>query len=200
VKHWELWKRAAEHGGRGLDAGQLESLDRYLGWLRREAIPAGALGPGEEGRLAARHIGDSLLFASPLPTEVAEIWDLGSGAGLPGIPLALLMPQTRVVLVERSGGRAQLLRRVLRILGLENTEVRETDINTLDGRAQVLVSRGVLPAEKAGDMARRLLQPGGMAVWGGSWMAEPSAPGWETVEIPEDVLDHRVWLLIMRPQ
>ncbi len=169
-------------------------------WLREEAIPAGALGPGEGSRLALRHVGDSLVFSAGLPPGVTEVWDLGSGAGLPGVPLGILMPGTGIVLVERSGRRARLLRRVTRLLGLENVVVKETDLARLDVKVPALVSRATLPPERGLVVAERLLLPGGTAVWGGSWTEPPQAPGWETVEIPEEILDHRVWLLIMRPQ
>lgn len=195
-----MWRRAAEYGKRSLGGGQLEALEQYVTWLKEEAIPAGAVGPREEKRLVGRHVGDSLLFAAPLSDPVREIRDLGSGAGLPGIPLAILMPETCIVLVERSGRRAHLLRRAVRVLDLSNVEVWEEDVARLKERTPVLVSRATLTPDKGAAAAEKLLQPGGIAVWGGSWVEEPHFPGWEAVEIPEEVLDRRVWLLIMRPQ
>jgi 16S rRNA (guanine527-N7)-methyltransferase len=198
VKHRELWKRTADYAGYPLGRLALERLERYQAWLRAEAIPAGALGFEEASRLSRRHIADSLLFAAPLTVAETEIWDLGSGAGLPGIPLAILLEETKVVLVERSDRRVVLLRRAVRVLDLENVEVWKTDIRELEGSTPVLVSRAGLAPDDAVEMAKKLLQPGGIAVWGGSWLRRPVAQEWEVMEIPAKILDQPVWLLIMR--
>jgi len=200
VKHRELWKRIADYVGYPLNPTALGRLERYQAWLREEAVPAGALGSEEAPRLSRRHIADSLLFADPLMGPVTEVWDLGSGAGLPGIPLAILLEEAKVVLVERSERRLTLLRRVVRILDLGNVEVQNAEIHQLEGSAPVLVSRAGLPPDKAVGVVKKLLQPGGMAVWGGSWLQRPSARGWEVREIPVEILDQPVWLLIMRHQ
>jgi hypothetical protein len=61
-----------------------------------------------------------------------------------------------------------------------------------------LVSRAGLPPESLAPVAARLLVSGGVAVMAGSWKTPPAHPDWTTVEIPADVLDQPVWLLIMR--
>jgi len=81
-----------------------------------------------------------------------SVIDVGSGVGLPGIPLAILWPDTTVRLVERSGRRARLLRRAVRILDLENAHVDEGDLGSLEPAAWEgvgVVMRAVFPPESA---------------------------------------------------
>lgn len=196
----QLWERIAALSDRSLDPRQLGVLHRYRDWLIEEAVPAGGLGPGEGGRVDERHIGDSLLFSVPIPDFPEEVWDLGSGAGLPGIPLAILIPETRFILIERSQRRADLLERVVRILGLPNASVVRNDIESLEGPVPAIVSRAALGAAKTSRIADHVLESGGFAVMGGSWRRRPSHTGWETFEIPADLFDHPVWFLIMRRQ
>jgi 16S rRNA (guanine527-N7)-methyltransferase len=177
----------------------VDLLARYRDWLITEAVSSGLLGPAEVSRVDKRHIADSLLFAAPMNAP-EEIWDLGSGAGLPGIPLAILFPGTSVILIDRSGRCVDMLNRVTRILNLHNVEVRPTAIDELTGTTSSIVSRASLPPPKLTDTVKRLLVPGGLAVVGGSWTERPLVDDWETVEIPPDILDHVVWLLIMRRQ
>jgi 16S rRNA (guanine527-N7)-methyltransferase len=147
--------------------------------------------------LEQRHLADSLLFLVGLD-QPEEVWDLGTGLGLPGVPLAIAMPDTRFVLVDRSVRRIELLRRVIRILDLENCETLPIQIDDLEGPLPNIVARASLSPSRMLSTARRLLEPGGRAAVGGSWLNCPRHPGWETIEIPPYVLDHTVWLLIMR--
>lgn len=181
-----------------LDPGQLDRLRIFRDWLKTEAIPAGGLGPAETPRLESRHLADSLLFAVGLPEYAETVWDLGTGVGLPGIPLAICLPNIEFVLIDRSGRRVGLLGRLVRILDLDNCEVRQGEIDKLAGSCDAIVARASLPPARLRMVAPGLLRPGGVAVVGGSWLRRPEYPGWEVVEIPAMVLDQTVWLLIMR--
>lgn len=192
------WKRAASYAQLDLDESQSDLLERYGEWLATEGHRFGAIGPAEIERIDRRHLADSLLFAIALADDCREVWDLGSGAGLPGIPLAIAHPETRFTLIDRSGRRFDLLRRAIRVLGLENCQAVQGDISDLEGPVDSIVSRASLPADQLGGIVTPLLSPGGVAVTGGSWRERPEVRGWDTIEIPEDVLDQTVWLLIMR--
>lgn len=181
-----------------LDPTQLDRLRIFRDWLRTEAIPAGGLGPDETHRLESRHLADSLLFTVGLPERTETVWDLGTGVGLPGIPLAICFPETEFVLIDRSGRRVGLVGRLLRILDVENCQVSQGEIETLEGAPDAIVARASLPPARLRTVASRLLRPGGVAVVGGSWLRRPEHPGWEVREIPAMVLDQTVWLLIMR--
>jgi 16S rRNA (guanine527-N7)-methyltransferase len=175
-------------------------MDRYRDWLVSEGQRAGGIGPGEADRVDHRHLGDSLLFASQLPADIDIVWDLGSGVGLPGIPLAICLPETEFALIDRSGRRCQLMQRVIRILDLRNCHVEQAEVENLTGRTGAIVSRAFLPPDDLAAMVRRHLDPGGVAVIGGSWRERPTHQDWTTVEIPADALDQTIWLLIMRRQ
>ena len=199
MKH-QVWRDLAALGRRELSKEQMTLLSTYQDWLASEAFTSGGIGPGEVDRLEIRHIGDSLLFATVFDDDPVSVWDLGSGVGLPGIPLGILLPNTQFHLLDRSGRRVDLANRAVRILGLDNVSIETTDIELLSGTVDVLVSRASLPPERLAIIAKKTLVPGGLAVIGGSWEQRPSHPEWETVEIPPDPLDQPVWLLMMRRQ
>lgn len=193
-----VWLRAAEYAGLAPDSGQIGLMERYAGWLASEGEIAGGIGPGEADRLDRRHLADSVLFASQLPNDVGTVWDLGSGVGLPGIPLAICLPETEFVLIDRSGRRTDLMRRALRVLALQNCQVEQGEIAELTGHVDAVVSRASLPPDDLRGVVGRVLKTTGVAVVAGSWRNRPEHAGWATVEIPADVLDQTVWLLIMR--
>lgn len=199
VKH-EMLQRVADWCGFSLVGRQKTLLELYENWLADEALDTGGLGQNELSRLGDRHIADSLLFSRPLSNDPRSIYDLGSGVGLPGIPLAIVFPDTPVSLIDRSQTRVDLARRVVRVLDLDNVEVVQGDIGQHVGEADVVVSRATLRPEQAHGILKRLLRPGGVAVWGGSWISRPVVEGWTTIEVPPEILDHRVWLLMMRTQ
>lgn len=192
------WTRAAAYAELELDGYQSDLLERYGEWLATEGHRAGGIGPGEIERIDRRHLADSLLFAALVPADSEEVWDLGSGAGLPGIPLAITHPDTRFTLLDRSGRRVDLMRRAIRVLGLQNCQAVQGDIRDLEDPVETIVSRASMPAEELGRIANRLLSRGGVAVAAGSWRERPEVEGWKTIEIPQDVLDQTIWLLIMR--
>lgn len=208
----ELAHSAAVWVGRELSPEQVGLLGRYADWLRVEAIPAGGLGPREGERLWSRHLGDSVLFGAGWRGDPpGELLDVGTGVGLPGIPLAILWPQTLVTLLDRGGRRVRLLYRVVGVLGLTNVVIAQGDALAVADEWEGIVVRGALRAPEVVGLAARLLQPGGTAVLGLSRRPEPPErtrdlmeigrtlgleP--ELVEVPSDILDAPAWLLIMR--
>jgi 16S rRNA G527 N7-methylase RsmG len=192
------WIRAAEFAGLTPTGLQIQQMERYQTWLTSEGVEAGGIGSGEVGRVDRRHLADSVLFSQQIGNETGTVWDLGSGVGLPGFPLAIIHPGREFVLVDRSGRRVDLMKRALRILELDNCIVVHDDISNLAPVLDTVVSRASLPPGRLGQEMQRLLRPGGLAVVAGSWEQAPVHPGWETIEIPPDVLDHTVWVLMMR--
>jgi 16S rRNA (guanine527-N7)-methyltransferase len=196
----QVWTRCIEWSGRDLSPPRLTKLQEYRDWLLTEAVKAGGIGPYEGERIDNRHIGDSLLFAGGFPNNPTQILDVGSGVGLPGIPLSLIMPDTGFVLLDRSGRRVDLMKRAVRMLELENVEVILGDISDWDRPVDGIVSRASLSPDQAVASFSRILNPGGRAVVGGSWAAPPTVVGFDLMEVPGSVLDQRVWLLIMHRQ
>jgi len=195
-----------------LTSDQEDLLEGYAAWLRAEAIPAGGLGPREGERVWVRHLADSLLFGVGWRGEApAEILDVGTGVGLPGIPLSILWPDTRVTLLDRGGRRVRLLHRAVRVLAVPNVVIAQGDAFAVADEWEGLVARGALRGPEMVGLSARLLSPGGCTVLGLSRQAAPpertrdlvgiaEALGLEAelVEVPTEILDGPAWLLIMR--
>lgn len=197
VEPIDLWLRIADASVFPVPADLTDKLTRYRDWLVAEALPAGGIGPGESSRVDTRHIADSLLFSLVMdPSD--QVLDVGSGVGLPGIPLACLMPKTRFVLLDRSARRIGLASRAARILQLDNVEVVQSDVTAWKQPAPVVVSRATIPPEDLLFPLKTLVSPGGIAVIGGSWGVMPEVSGYDVKEIGSTFLDHSVWILMMR--
>ncbi len=207
----DLAANAAAWAGYPLDSARSVRLEQFASWLIAEAIPAGGLGPRESPRIWGRHIGDALSFAAAWPTPPAELLDVGSGVGLPGVPLAILWPGTAVTLLDRGGRRIRLLTRAVQVLGLDNVHVAQGDVFDVADEWQGLAFRGSVRAPEAVGLAARLLTPDGAAVLGLSRRPEPPdrtrdlvgvgealGLGMKVTEVPPGILDGPAWLLIMR--
>lgn len=193
----ERLDRAAKWTGWPLDDERRQQLVRLGGWLTDEAIPAGGLGPNEGDRIEKRHLADSILFGRGWepPRPPRTLVDLGSGVGLPGLPLAILWPETAVTLVDRSRNRVDLARRATRILGLGNVEVLQHDAGTMTGRYEMVVARAAGSPDRVRKWGMRLIAPGGTVVLGGSHRERPQAEAGESVlEVEPGILDRAVWL------
>lgn len=122
VKHVEV--SSAPRAAEVLFGSALERAHRYAEILAGAGVERGLLGPREVERLWARHILNSAAIAEMLDTN-DRIADIGSGAGLPGIPLALARPDLRLTLIEPLLRRSEFLRELVDDLGLEITIVRD---------------------------------------------------------------------------
>jgi 16S rRNA (guanine527-N7)-methyltransferase len=127
----------------------------------------------DRGELIIKHILDSLA-----PAEIIQglldrhdhkpsAADVGSGAGLPGIPLAVCMPDTEFTLIERMGRRAGFLRNTLALLGLPNVRVEEAEMEQIaarqESRFDIIVFRAYRPLDSAIlKNLFRLLKPDGI--------------------------------------
>lgn len=121
----------------------------YAGWLAGPGTERGLLGPRETGRLWERHLLNCAVVGEVVP-EGVSVADLGSGAGLPGIPLALARPDLAVTLVEPLLRRATFLAEVVDALGLTTVEVLRSRGEELHGRRTfaVVTSRAVAPLDR----------------------------------------------------
>lgn len=164
MKHWVEGAAAALK--LAISPPQRALLDRYRSWLLEEALPAGGIGPEEASRIETRHLADSLAFSTAWKRAPHQVLDIGSGVGLPGIPLAVLHPEADFELVDRSGRRVDLLERAVRVLGLDNITVTHADIANVSGAYQHVVMRAALPPARAASTIARLLAHGGLAVVG----------------------------------
>lgn len=116
---------AAEAAGIAFDPGDLETLGRYLALLLETNKQFNLTAIEDASEAWTRHIFDSLTLL-PLLSEVADggaVIDVGSGGGLPGIPLAIVLPGLRFTLLEATGKKAEFLRAAAAELRLRNTVV-----------------------------------------------------------------------------
>lgn len=152
----------------------------YHRWLAEEATTRGLIGPREVPKLWDRHILNSVLVAEVID-EGATVADIGSGAGLPGIPLAIARPDLRVTLIEPLLRRTTFLEEVVANLGLDNVRVlrgraEDKAVRAEAGRFDVVTSRAVAPLAKLAAWSLPLVRPGGvMAALKGSSAAEEVA-------------------------
>ena len=109
-------------------------MDRYLGLLLQANEQLNLTRITDPQAAQLQHVADALTLLPYIPTDAAEIADIVSGGGVPGIPLAIAIPTAHVVLIESTRKKASFLRDAARELGLNNVEV-------LDTRAE-LVARG----------------------------------------------------------
>jgi 16S rRNA (guanine527-N7)-methyltransferase len=158
----------------------LPQLEAYAALLAGPGVERGLIGPRETPRLWERH----LLNCAGLSLLVEDgqvVLDLGSGAGLPGLVLAIQRPEVQVVLVESLQRRATFLSEAVEHLGLRNTLVRRARAEELHGKLEVdvVTARAVAPVDRLAGWALPLLRPGGrlLALKGEQATTELAAAG-----------------------
>jgi 16S rRNA (guanine527-N7)-methyltransferase len=160
---------------------RLELAVRYAQWLAGAAVERGLIGPHETDRLWERHLLNCAAIAALIPPG-SQVVDVGSGAGLPGIVLAIARPDLRITLVEPMLRRTTFLEAVIADLALGAVEVRRARAEELAKppvRADVVTARAVAPVDRLAAISGPLLRPAGqlLAIKGTSVAAEVAA-GW----------------------
>jgi 16S rRNA (guanine527-N7)-methyltransferase len=167
VKH-EAWGRWAQHLGVAISPAQAASLDAFEALLVERALPLGMIGAGDRDDLRERHLVDSLRAAPLLGSPQREVADLGSGAGLPGIPLAIVRPDLRFLLVDIRRLRVAFLELVADTLTLNNVRVHQGPIERIDPPFDVCLARALADPIRSWHLAEPLLAPGGnLLYWAG---------------------------------
>lgn len=157
---------------------RLQVAYRYAELLAAAGVQRGLIGPREADRLWERHLLNCAVVGELIP-PAATVLDVGSGAGLPGVPLALARPDLSLTLLEPMARRIGFLEEVVAELGLENVTVvrgRAEDVGvrrSLAG-AQVVIARAVARLDRLAGWCLPLLDAGGqlLAVKGESARAE----------------------------
>jgi 16S rRNA (guanine527-N7)-methyltransferase len=165
VKHVEV--SAAPGAAEAIFGSRMDRAQRYAEILAGAGVERGLLGPREVDRLWDRHILNSVAIGELLDPE-ERIADIGSGAGLPGIPLALARPDLRLTLIEPLLRRSDFLLEVVDDLDLEITIVRgraeEQSVRQQAGEMDTVVSRAVASLDKLTKWSLPLLRPDGRMV------------------------------------
>ena len=170
-----------ESARRAFPPSQLPLAERYAAALATDGVVRGLIGPREVPRLWDRHLLNCVALA-PLVPEGSRVCDVGSGAGLPGLVLAIARPDVQVTLLEPLLRRTTFLSEVVDQLGLDDRVVVDR------GRAEerhgavrfdVVTSRAVAPMDRLLRWSMPLVAPHGalVAMKGSSAAAELAAAG-----------------------
>jgi 16S rRNA (guanine527-N7)-methyltransferase len=153
----------------------LPKAEKYAELLAGSGVERGLIGPAEADRIWERHVLNCAAVAYLLPARCTLV-DVGSGGGLPGIVLAMLLPHARVTLLEPLARRVDFLKETIAELGLTNADVLRARAEDLAGQvsADVVTARAVAPLDKLAGLTVGLVRPGGrvLAIKGSSAEAE----------------------------
>ncbi|MEX2145982.1 MAG: 16S rRNA (guanine(527)-N(7))-methyltransferase RsmG [Candidatus Rokuibacteriota bacterium] len=175
--------------GRPLADDQAVQLLKYLQLLVKWQKVQRLVGPGDPATIRDFLL-DSLLFTRVLPPVVDRIMDLGSGAGLPGIPLGIVLPSTEITLVEARQKRVSFLSTAIRELGLGAVKVMNSRAENLPSELEQSFDAVVMRCAGSLDamipLAARFARPdGGCVIASGPPEPEPLAHGvWTNVALP----------------
>lgn len=165
-----LLRAGASEIGVRLSNGQIEAFLQYVHLLLKWNRRVNLIGTDDPSEIVIRHLIDSLLFLEVFPAgSPLRVVDLGSGAGLPGIPIKIARPEDTIVLVESRAKKAAFLREAARLIRLPGITVHEERIEEIAGdpdhcgRYDVVVMRAVSPEDWLGT-ALRLARGGGRVI------------------------------------
>jgi len=131
---WQIEKALTQAGILDLPVGAYDRFQTYLELLVRWNQRLSLTAVREPGQIIQRHFVECAFVAGQLPQDIADLLDFGSGAGLPGIPIAICRPGISVTLAEAHGKKASFLREALRVLNLEG--------EVYDGRVETMPEHG----------------------------------------------------------
>jgi 16S rRNA (guanine527-N7)-methyltransferase len=163
-------------------AGDLLAFQGLLAQWNRAFNLTAVRGPED---MVVRHLLDSLSIQAWIPP--GRIADIGTGAGLPGIPLALALPDRSFVLVDSVGKKVRFVRQACRDLGLSNVIPVQSRLEDYrpEQTFDAVVARALAPLERLAPLAAPLLTPGGrLLAMSGRHPGHPPAPeGFDTLEV-----------------
>ena len=172
---------------------------RYAQWLAGAGVERGVIGPREAERLWPRHLLNCVAVAALIPRG-SRVVDLGSGAGLPGIVLAIARPDLQITFVEPMQRRVAFLDEVrsdLSLVGVETLRARADDLALAELNVDVVTARAVAPVDRLAMLAAPLLRAGGqlLAIKGSAVAVEVSA-GWREVQRAGMSLDAALFAIV----
>jgi 16S rRNA (guanine527-N7)-methyltransferase len=139
--------------------GGEDQIQRYAELLKGAGIERGLIGPKEGDRIWERHIANCIPITTILPENVRLV-DIGSGAGLPGIVIALARPDLKVSLVEPLQRRVDFLNEVVAELGIP-VEVIRGRAERVKKQFEIVTARAVAPLEKLINISWHMIPKGG---------------------------------------
>ncbi len=161
--------------------GDIPRLDAFCALLRCWNRAFNLVSRRDIGRLWERHVLDSLAISDLL--EGKRVLDLGSGAGFPGLPLAITEPQRHFTLLDSSERKVRFLRQAAIELKLANVEVVQGRAESLDAGFDSVLARAVSSAERVVAWSETLLRPGGCLLL---YAPAPPAHGTMSVDLERE--------------
>jgi 16S rRNA (guanine527-N7)-methyltransferase len=142
----------------------LDQARAFAHMLASRGVERGLIGPREVPRLWDRHLLNCAVVADLIDSRYRTLADIGSGAGLPGLVLAMMRPELSVTLLEPMERRCRFLSECVAGLGLDNASVLRGRAEETVLRADVATARAVAPLDRLAEMAVRVVRPGGMVL------------------------------------
>jgi 16S rRNA (guanine527-N7)-methyltransferase len=156
--------RAVPASAAGVFGPALPAAVTFAGLLATRGVERGLLGPREVPRLWDRHLLNCAVVAELIEPRRGTLLDLGSGAGLPGLVLAMLLPEMAVTLLEPMERRCRFLTEAVTELGLANVSVLRGRAEDVTVRTDLVTARAVAPLPRLAELAIGLVRPGGMVL------------------------------------
>jgi len=153
-----------EQLGLSLTDGQLQQCQDYMDLIQKWNKAYNLVGTSDTQTLITKHLLDSLAISPYI--QQSPVLDVGSGAGLPGIPLAIALPHVSFTLCDSNGKKARFMRQSVIELGLENVMVEHGRIEAYSSRqtAMIVMSRAFAPAQEALEILADVCHPAGQVM------------------------------------
>jgi 16S rRNA (guanine527-N7)-methyltransferase len=146
-----------------LDEMRLAAISTYIDLLIKWNARMNLTAIRAPEEIVQRHFGESLFAASHVLAEkpIKTAIDLGSGAGFPGVPFALLAPEVEVTLIESNQKKSTFLKELVYLLGLRNVKVFSGRAESYSQSTDLVTLRAVEKFEEVLPLALKLVSPGG---------------------------------------
>jgi 16S rRNA (guanine527-N7)-methyltransferase len=164
-KDRELLRQGIAELGFRITEDQLDEFITYLQELMKWNKAHNLTGLKTRRDIIIKHFLDSLLFAKVLPEDVCSVVDVGSGAGFPGLPLSILFPDLRVLLLEPTKKKAIFLRHIVHLLGLKETEVIDKRVEDISGvQVDAALTRALFSITEFLDKTKQVISTPGYVI------------------------------------
>lgn len=155
----------AIHNTKNVSRETLGTFENYVSLLLKWNARINLIGPMTEADIWSRHIEDSLQLVPLIPSSATSLVDLGSGAGLPGMVIAIAKPELKVTLVEQDQRKAAFLTEVKHRLNLSNVVVEAKDIKAVEDGFDVVTARALASLDALLSFAKPLMGQGSVCLF-----------------------------------